>query len=154
MKRSLAIIALSLIPAAAAAQSPDPPIVQVRSAAGFSNFLHGDITGIAPTMRVAVRIGTGHFAIEPELGLAWLEKTDTFSGGTTNTERTRFQGFGLNAIGRWPGERVSPYFGVGLGMYAFRRRNRTVSPGGTFSRAFNSDSAGAQVMGGVAIRLW
>ena|SRR5688572_16535888 len=154
MKRSLVIVALSLIPAAAGAQSPDPPIVQVRTAAGFSNFLHGDITGIAPTMRVAVRIGTGRFAIEPEFGLAWLEKTDTFSGGTTNTERTRFQGLGLNAIGRWPGVRLSPYFGAGLGMYDHRRRNTTVTAGGTTSREFNSPGdAGAQVMGGLDVKV-
>lgn len=106
MKRSLAIIALSLIPAAAAAQSPDPPIVQVRTAAGLSNFLHGDITGIAPTMRAAVRIGTGRFAIEPELGLAWLEKTDTFSGGTMRSFQdpgggSVVQGFGGVAIRLW-----------------------------------------------------
>lgn len=154
MKLSLAIIALSLIPATAAAQPADPPIVELRTAAGLSNFLHGDIGGIAPSMRIAVRIGTGRFAIEPEFGLAWLEKTDTFSGGTTNTERTRFQGLGLNAIGRWPGARVSPYFGAGLGMYSHRRRNETVSPGGTFSREFNSPgNAGAQIMGGLDVKV-
>ena len=154
MNRTLVAIAIFLLPATAAAQAPDPPVVEIRTAAGFSNFLHADITGIAPSLRVALRIGTGRFAIEPEFALAWLERTDTFSGGTTNTERTRFQGLGLNAIGRWPGARVSPYFGAGLGMYSHRRRNETVSPGGTFSREFNSPgNAGAQIMGGLDVKV-
>lgn len=154
MNRTLVAIAILLLPATAAAQAPDPPVVEIRTAAGFSNFLHGDITGIAPSLRVALRVGTGHFAIEPEVALAWLEKTDTFSGGTTNTESTRFQGLALNAIGRWPGVRVSPYFGGGFGIYSHRRRNTTVTAGGTTSREFNSpDTAGAQVMGGLDVKV-
>jgi hypothetical protein len=165
--RVFIFITLLLTPVVAAAQSPYAPVIEVRTAAGFSNFLHGDIDGIAPSMRVAVRIGTGRFAIEPEVGLAWLEETETFSAGTTNTERTRFQSLGVNAIGRWPGHRVSPYLGAGLGMYTFRRRNETVTPSATFSREFNSpgdagaqsfkDPGGGSVVqgfGGIAVRLW
>ena len=144
-------ITLFLTPVVAVAQSPDPPVVEIRTAAGFSNFLHGDIDGIAPSMRFAVRIGTGRFAFEPEVGLAWLEATDAFSS-VRQIERTRFQGFGINAIGRWPGTRVSPYAGVGLGAYLHRRRTETTTPSGTFSNAFDSPGAtGAQVMGGLDV---
>jgi hypothetical protein len=141
------------MPAAARAQSIDPPTVELRTAAGFSNFLHGDIGGIAPSVRVALRIGTGRFAIEPEVGVAWLSETDVFST-VRSIQRTRFHSFGVNAVGRWPGARVSPYVGVGLGAYLYRRRTETTTPGGTTSRVFDSPGAtGAQMIGGLDVRI-
>jgi hypothetical protein len=39
-------------------------------------------------------------------------------------------------------------------VYTHRRRNQTVSPGGSFSRVFDSPGAtGAQMMGGLDVRL-
>jgi hypothetical protein len=154
MRLLIVLSGVLVLPATARAQPGDPPVVQIRTAAGLSNFLHGDIGGIAPSMRVAVRIGTGRFAIEPEFGLTWLEETDMFSG-TSRIQTTRFQGFGLNAVGRWPGTRVSPYVAVGLGAYLHRRRSETTTADGRrFSSVFDSPGAtGAQMMGGLDVRL-
>ena len=151
MRIPFVIIALFFIPAATSAQSSSVPLIEIRTAAGVSKFLHGDIAGIAPSLRVALRMGTGRFAIEPEVGFAWLEQTEAFSS-VRQIERTRFQGFGVNAIGRWPGTRFSPYAGVGLGAYLHRRRTETTTPSGTFSSDFDSPGAtGAQVMGGLDV---
>ena len=154
MRLLVVLCGLLILPIPARAQTIDPPVVQLRTAAGLSNFLHGDIDGIAPSVRIALRIGTGRFAIEPEVALAWLEETETFSIGTMTRQRTRFQGFGLNAVGRWPGIRVSPYLAVGLGAYLHRRRTETTTPTGRFSNVFDSPGAtGAQMMGGIDVRV-
>ena len=153
LTRALTFITLFVMPVVASAQPVTAPVLEVRTAAGFSNFLHGDIEGIAPSMRVAVRVGTGRFAIEPEFAAAWLETADAFSG-VRRIERTRFRGFGVNAIGRWPGTRISPYAGAGLGAYVHRRRTEVTTPSGNFSSGFDSPgAAGAQAMGGVDVRV-
>jgi hypothetical protein len=144
MKLALSFIALLLTPAIAGAQSWDPPVIELRGAAGFSDYLHADVEGIAPSFRAAVRIGPSHVAIEPEFVFARLQRT---SGVRVTTRR--FQSVGVNAIVRWPHRRVSPYTGGGVGIYSEHRRTVT-APDNTFPTEFEGGPrAGVQALGGL-----
>jgi opacity protein-like surface antigen len=150
MKLALSFITLLLAPAVAGAQSWDPPVVELRGAAGFSDYLHADIEGIAPSFRAAVRIGPSLFALEPEFAFARLKSTS----GARETTR-RFQSLGVNAIARWPHRRFSPYAGGGVGMYVEHRRTVTDSPGNTFETEFKGGPrAGVQALGGVDVWVY
>lgn len=144
---------LLLFPVLASAQSA--PRVDLRTAFGISNYLHGDLDFNAPTALVAVRFGGEYVAIEPEFVFAWHSRTETFSGtplGTvTQTSERKFQSLGVNVVGRWPG-RVSPFVGGGLGLYSERRRFES-SIGGSNPPRTSGPRTGFQLTGGVDVRI-
>lgn len=146
-------VCLFLFPVFAEAQSS--PRIDLRTAFGVSNYLHGDLNFNAPTTLVAMRFGGEYVAIEPEFAFAWHTKTETFSGtpfGTvTQTSERQFQSFGVNLVGRWPG-RVSPFVGGGFGFYSERRRF-TSSPRGPTPATTSGPRPGFQLTGGVDVRL-
>jgi hypothetical protein len=155
MKLALSFLTLLLVPAIAGAQSWDPPLLELRGAAGFSDYLHADIEGIAPSFRAAVRIGPSRFAIEPEFVFARLRTVPFQSPSAKVTSTRRFQSLGVNAIARWPHRRFSPYFGGGVGMYAEHRRTVTDSPGNTSETEFEGGPrAGVQALGGVDVWVY
>jgi hypothetical protein len=144
---------LLLLPVFAAAQSS--PQVEVRTAFGMSNYLHGDLDFNAPTALVAVRFGGDYVAIEPEFAYAWHTRAQTFSGtsfGTvTQTSERKFQSLGVNLVGRRPG-RVSPFVGGGLGVYSERRRFES-STSGSNPATTSGPRPGLQLTGGVDVRI-
>jgi opacity protein-like surface antigen len=149
----LVFVCALLLPAIARAQSSDPPRIELRASGGFSNNLHGDIDGTAPSLRVAIRMGPSRFAFEPEFVIARLEERESFST-TIRVTRTTFQSIGMNAIVRGQGSRVSPYGGGGVGVYWHRRRTQTVSTQISFQTGFDSDlELGAQALGGLDVRI-
>ena len=153
--RGVLIITFVITPVVAAAQSWDPPVVEVRTGVGLSNYLHADIEGMAPSFRAAVRIGPSLVAIEPEVVFARLRDTPLQSSTARVTTTRRFQSLGVNAIARWPHRRVSPYAGGGVGAYAERRRTETVTANDTFVTRFdNGPRAGIQALGGVDVWLY
>lgn len=141
------------VPGLTVAQSA--PAVEVRTAFGISNYLHGDIDYNAPTWLVAVRVGRGAIAIEPEFALARHEETETFGNGTltptVQNTTTRYQSFAVNVIGRW-GSSVSGYVGGGVGSYNERRHFRQTSGNQVFENTFKGGPrAGVQVVGGLDV---
>jgi len=146
-------IVLLLFPVFAEAQSS--PRVDLRTAFGVSNYLHSDLDFNAPTALVAVRFGGDYVAIEPEFVFAWHSRTQTFTGtpfGTvTQTSERKFQSFGVNVVGRWPG-RVSPFAGGGFGLYSERRRFES-STGGSNPATTSGPRPGFQLTGGVDVRI-
>ena len=153
MKRVL-LAALLLIGCARAA-SAQPPRIEVRTAFGASNYLHGDIEYVAPTVIVAARVGRDRFAIEPEVGLAWHSATETYPGAAfanpvTVEQSHRFQSVAVNAIARGRGRRVSPYFGGGMGLYSERRRSTI---GGQGEPRTFGPRPGTQIIGGIDVRV-
>jgi hypothetical protein len=151
MKRSLSMLGLFVAIARAAAAQP---AIEVRTAFGASNYLHGDIDYVAPTVLVAARVGGKRFAIEPEVAMAWRNETQTFPGAAFNgpvvVERAHtFHSLGVNAITRGRG-RVSPFFGGGIGMYAERRRTTT---DGTARALTFGARPGTQIVAGIDVRL-
>ena len=156
MKLALAFfITLFLTPALADAQPWDPPVIELRVAPGFSNYLHADIEGIAPSVRAAVRIGPSRFAIEPEFVFAQLRRTPFQSPSATVTSTRRMQSLGVNAIARWPHRRFSPYAGGGAGIYSERRRTVTESAGGTSVTEFEGGPRpGIQAVGGLDVWVY
>lgn len=109
MRIPFVVIAFFLIPATARAQSSNVPASEIRTAAGLSNFLHGDIAGIAPSVRVALRIGMGRFAIEPlgkdqspiEIPIARAVLTTSKSFGTVRCRPTTFSNGTATMSGGW-----------------------------------------------------
>jgi opacity protein-like surface antigen len=155
MRLLLLIITFVITPVVAGAQSWDPPVAEVRTGAGFSDYLHADLEGIAPSFRAAVRIGPSLFAIEPEVVFARLRDTPFQSPAARVTTTRRFQSVGVNAIVRWPHRRVSPYAGGGVGAYSERRRTETVTANDTFVTRFDGGPrAGIQALGGVDVWLY
>jgi len=121
------LFALAGTASLAAAQTP---AVDVRTAFGASNYLHGDIEYIAQTVLVAVRFGGEKIAIEPEAVVAWHSETATFGSASepvTQKSGRRFQSAGVNILRRWSG-RAAPFVGGGVGVYAEHR---------TFESSFN-----------------
>ena len=154
MARILSFLA-TLLAAPAVASAQDLPVVEVRTAFGISNYLHGDIDYNTPTWLLAVRIGHGAIAFEPELTLSRHEETETFGNGTltptVQVSTTRYSSAAVNLIGRW-GSRVSGYAGGGVGIYT--ERHRFVQDVG--GQVFENDRtqgprAGAQIVGGIDV---
>ena len=134
--------------------SAQTPAVDVRTAFGASNYLHGDIEYIAPTLLVAVRFGGETVAIEPEAVVAWQTETETFSpasGPVTQKSGHRFQSVGVNLLRRWNG-RVAPFVGGGVGLYAEHRTFESSFNGFKTSSTFGP-RAGAQAIGGIDVRV-
>jgi opacity protein-like surface antigen len=155
MKVAPLFITLFLLPAIAAAQPWDPPLLEVRTGAGVSDYLHADIGGIAPSFRAAVRIGPSHFAVEPEFVFARLRTTPFQSPSARVTSTRRFQSLGVNAIARWPNRRFSPYAGGGVGIYSERRRTLTESSSNTFeTEVKGGPRAGVQALGGLDVWVY
>ena len=147
MKPLLFAIVLSA-PSVAFAQS-DQPIVEIRTGAGLSHYLHADWDFTAPTFLVAARVGHGALAVEPEFAVARHEDTQTFSANTSATTRLTFQGIGINVIGRSGGP-VSFYGGGGPGIYWERHIYRLNDPVFGYEQQRNSGSRlGAQGLAGV-----
>jgi hypothetical protein len=143
------IFFLLAVPTAVRAQ--DAPAFQIRSAFGASHYLHADLDYTAPTLLVAVRVGHGAFAIEPEYAVSWHEETQTFNVNTSTTASSRFQSFGVNAIGR-SGGRVSAYGGGGIGFYSEHRRYRLDDPvSGYEQSSTRGPRLGAQAVAGVDV---
>lgn len=129
------------------------PAVEIRSAFGVSNYLHGDIPYVAPTVLVAARFGRGPLAVEPEFAVAWDQETQTFALNTSTTSSDRFQSFGVNLIGRSPG-RVSGYGGGGVGLYSEHWTYRVNSPQfGDEQSGTRGPRLGAQAVAGVDFTL-
>jgi hypothetical protein len=156
MKRLVLVPALSVgLASSVAAQTRTPthtPTVEWRTAFGASNYLHGDIDYVAPTVLFAVRAGSNRFAIEPEVALAWHSDRETFPGiaGPVVVESSRqFRSAAVNAIARGRG-RVSPFFGGGVGVYSERRRTTTDGQGQTLTFG---PRAGTQIVGGLDMRV-
>jgi hypothetical protein len=137
------------------ASAQDLPAVEVRTAFGISNYLHGDIDYTTPTWLLAVRLGKGAIAFEPEFTLSRHEETETFDNGTltptVQVSSTRYSSFAGNIIGRW-GSRVSGYAGGGVGVYSERRRFTQTSGDLVFENdRTQGPRAGAQVVGGIDV---
>ena len=148
------LFALAILLAGAHAASAQPPFIEARTAFGASNYLHGDIDYVAPTVVVAARVGRDRVAIEPEVTLAWHSRSETFPGaivtGPVVVDRSHaFRSVAVNAIARGRG-RVSPYIGGGMGIYSERRRFTTA--GQEQTRRFGP-RAGTQMVGGLDIRV-
>ena len=153
MSRVFVLIMLLAAPAVASAQ--DLPVVELRTAFGISNYLHGDIDYTTPTWLVAVRVGTGAIAFEPEFAYARHENTETFGLGsaspTVETSSTTYKSFAVNVVGRW-GSRASGYVGGGAGLYSEDHRFRQTNNDRVFENTRNQGPrAGAQLVGGVDI---
>ena len=152
MKTVLAFAAV-LAATSSRARAQEAPVVQVRSAFGASHYLHGDLDYTAPTVLVSVRVGSGAFAIEPEFAVAWHEDTQVFGLNTSTVSNIRFQGFGVNAIGRSNGP-VSVYGGGGLGFYSEYDRYRLVDPvHGYTQTTTRGPRLGAQGLAGVDVPI-
>src|SRR5262245_50562607 len=131
----------------------EAPVVQIRSAFGASHYLHGDLDYTAPTVLVSARLGSGAFAVEPEFAVAWHEETQRFGVNTSTTTNTRFQSFGVNAIGRSTGP-VSVYGGGGVGFYTEYHRYRVDNPVyGSDQPSTRGPRLGAQGLAGVDVPI-
>src|SRR5215208_214554 len=101
MKRLFVAAFLIVFPIAASAEAQRA--VAIRTAVGASHYLHSDLDYTAPTLLVALRLGHGAFAVEPEFAIASHRETETFGafGGTptTQTSNSRFQSFAVNVVG-------------------------------------------------------
>ena len=151
MSRSLLLCLLSIV--CCAGEAAAQPAVEIRSAFGASNYLHGDIPYIAPTVLVAARFGRGPLAVEPEFAVAWDQETQTFAINTSTTSSDRFQSVGVNLIGRSPG-RVSAYGGGGVGLYSEHWTYRVDSPQfGDAQSGTRGPRLGAQAVAGVDFTL-
>ena len=141
--------------ATTSAAAQEPRLVEVRTAFGATNYLHGDFDFVAPTLLVSARIGRA-VAIEPEFGIAWHEETQTFgfgTGATITTASRRFQSAGINIVRRWAGS-VSPYAGAGVGIYWEPRRfeSRTGDQA-VIRRSTEGPRGGAQALAGIDFRI-
>ena len=124
--------------------------IEVRSAFGASNYLHGDLGYTAPTLLVAVRLGSGPLVVEPEFTVARYKKTDTFGGGTTTTSTDRFQAVAVNVLGRW-GDRVSAFAGGGVGAYSEHFGYQVSGPQSYKQTRQQGPRLGAQAVAGVDV---
>jgi hypothetical protein len=142
-----------LLAVASGADAQDAPVVQIRTAFGASHYLHGDLDYTAPALLVSARIGSGAFAIEPEVAVAWHEDTQTLNLNTSATTGMRFQSVGVNAIGRSRGP-ISAYGGGGIGFYSEYHRYRLNDPVFGYGQSdTRGPRLGAQGLAGVDVPI-
>ena len=147
--RDLLCSVLLLTSAFAAREASAQPAIEIRTAFGASNYLHGDLTFIAPTVLVAARMGRGPLAVEPEFAVAWHEETQVFAATTRTITSDRFQSVGVNLIGRSAG-RVSAYVGGGVGLYTEYSTYRLDAPSSGYEQSrTRGPRLGAQAVAGV-----
>ena len=153
MRRGVPLAFIVLICSFGVRNADAQPGIELRTAIGASNYLHGDLTFIAPTVLVAARFGHGPFAVEPEFAVAWHEETQTFGVDTRTITNDRFQSVGVNLIGRSPG-RVSAYGGGGVGLYMERSTYRVDAPTNGYEQSrTRGPRLGAQAVAGVDFTL-
>jgi hypothetical protein len=156
--RTVVLILLLTIGTSTPALAQEPPLVEVRTAFGATNYLHGDFDFVAPTLLVSARIGR-EVAIEPEFGFASHEDVDTFPGSptfpgpVTTTSRRRFQSAGVNVVRRWSGQ-ISPFVGGGVGVYWEPRRLETRNPSEVIvTSRTEGPRGGVQALAGIDFRI-
>lgn len=150
MTRVFIFVATALLVVAGRASAQAPPMIEVRTAFGASNYLHADLGFTAPTLLVAVRLGPGAVAVEPEFTLARHKESETFGGGTTTTSTRRFQSVAVNVVGRW-GRSVAGYAGGGIGAYSERYDYELSGPQGYKQSRSQGPRMGAQAVAGVDV---
>jgi hypothetical protein len=156
--RTAVLILLLTVGVSTSAAAQEPRLVEIRTAFGATNYLHGDFDFVAPTLLVSARIGRA-VAIEPEFGFASHEDVNTFGGSpgfpgpVTTTARRRFQSAGVNIIRRWSGQ-VSPFVGGGVGVYWEPRRFETRNPSEAIvTSRTEGPRGGAQALAGIDFRI-
>lgn len=150
MTRAFLFVAAAFLATPGHAGAQAPPVIEARTAFGASNYLHGDLGYSAPTLLLAVRVGSGAVAVEPEFTLAWHEETQMFGGGITTTSTDRFRSVAVNVLGRW-GSRVSGFAGGGIGAYTERFGYEVSGPQGYKQTRSQGPRLGAQVVAGVDV---
>ena len=153
----LPLVFLLAYPVVGSAQ--DAPVFEVRGGFGASRYLHGDLGYTAPTWLVALRLGMGSFAIEPEFASARHEKREVFGpapGTSTQTVVTTtdtYQSVAVNLLGRW-GRTASVYAGGGPGFYWEDDRYKVDAPvNGYEQNTTRGPRLGAQIVAGVDVPI-
>lgn len=154
MRHLLLIGLLAVCPSAAFGQE-GPPAVEIRGAFGFSHYLHGDLGYTAPTGLVALRVGSGPFAVEGEFATASHETRQVFgppAAQTVTVSSDAFRSLSANVLGRW-GHRVSAFAGGGPGLFWEKSRYEVQAANGYEQNSTRGPRLGGQMVGGVDVTI-